>query len=172
MNRHFQAAAFGHLHRFALIAAVLAAPCGVAGGQAAAKHSGATSVSVTTTAADKPVLFPPLGKATGRKASHHLIIPTGPPQEVVNRRTLELRAGMDAGKLLLRSAPSAAQAWVNGAFVGKTPLLLILAPGTYQVEVRGQRLESARQTVDLLPRETRDIALQMAARYPTNVSIH
>ncbi len=86
-------------------------------------------------------------------------------------QALEERAGRDAGKLLLRSVPSPARAWVDGVFVGNTPLLLILAPGKYQVEVSGQRLESAQQTVDLLPRETRDIALQMAVRYPTTVSI-
>lgn len=141
-------------------------------GQAVAEYSGASSVSATTTA-EKSVMVPAPSKPVSRKSSSHLIIPTGPPPEVVNRKALEQGAGRDASKLLLRSVPSPAQAWVDGAFVGNTPLLLILAPGEYQVEVRGgQRLDSARQTVDLLPRETRDIALQMAVRYPTTVSIH
>jgi hypothetical protein len=51
-------------------------------------------------------------------------------------------------------------------------MLLIVSPGKYQVEVRGQRLESARQTVALLPRETREVVFKMTVLYPTNVSIH
>lgn len=170
MDRHFGTAAFGHLRRFALVSVALVAACGVARGQAAAQYSGPTSVSAVTTA-EKPMMVPAPGKQAARKNSSYLIIPTGPPPELVNRKALEERAGRDAGKLLLRSVPSPARAWVDGAFVGSTPLLLILAPGKYQVEVSGQRLESGQQTVDLLPRETRDIALQMAVRYPTTVSI-
>jgi PEGA domain len=116
-------------------------------------------------------MVPAPSKPAAPKGSSHLVIPTGPPPEVVNREALERRAGRDASKLLLRSTPSPAQAWVNGAFVGDTPMLLILPPGKYQVEVRGPRLEPARQTLALLPRETREIALRMVVRYPTNVSI-
>lgn len=171
MDRDFGTAAFGHLQRLALVSVALVAACGAARGQSASEHSGATSVSATTMG-EKSRMVPAPGKPAARKSSSHLIIPDGPPPEVVNRKALEQRAGNDAGKLLLRSVPSPARAWVDGAFVGNTPLLLILAPGQYQVEVSGQRLESARQTVDLLPRETRDIDLQMAVRYPTTVSIH
>jgi hypothetical protein len=162
--------ALGHAQRFVLTLVAIIAVCGVARGQAAAEYSGATSVSATTTA-EKPVIFP-AGKPADPKGPKHLVIPTGPPPEIVNRKALEEHAGKDAGKLLLRSTPSPARVWVDGAFVGNTPTLLILAPGKYQVEVRGPRQESARQTVDLLPRETREIALRMAVSYPTNVSIH
>ncbi len=162
--------ALGHVQRFVLTLVAVIALCGVARGQAAAEYSGATSISATTTA-DKAVIFP-VGKPAGPKGPKHLVIPTGPPPEVVNRRALEENAGKDAGKLLLRSTPSSARVWIDGAFVGKTPTLLILAPGKYQVEVRGPRQESARQTVDLLPRENREVALRMAVPYPTNVSIH
>ena len=61
---------------------------------------------------------------------------------------------------------------MDGAFVGNTPLLLIVAPGKYEVEVRGQRLESGKQTVALSPRETREVSFKMAVLYPTTVSIH
>ncbi len=171
MNSHFGTAAFGHLQRFALVAVSLVAACGAARGQAATEHAGASSVSATTSVSGKSVMIPAPGKATTPKVARHLVIPDGPSPEVANRKALEQRAGREAGKLLLRSVPSPARVWVDGAFVGNTPLLLIVAPGTYQVEVHGQRLESARQTVDLLPRETRDIAIQMAVRYPTTVSI-
>lgn len=171
MNRHFGAAAFGLLRRLVLVGVSLAAACGVARGQAAAEYSGATSISATTPTVEKSMMIPAPNKPAARKGSLYLVIPAGPPPEVVNRTALEQRAGRDASKLLLRSTPSPARAWIDGAFVGNTPMLLILAPGKYQVEVRGPRLESAQRTVDLLPRETRDIALQMDVRYPTTVSI-
>lgn len=157
--------------RLAVVSTVVVACCGVARGQAAAEYAGATSVSATTTAAGKSVMVPVPSKPAALKASTHLVIPTGPPPEVVNRNALEQSAGRDASKLLLRSTPSPAQVWVDGAFVGNTPMLLIVAPGKYEVEVRGQRLESAKQTVALLPRETREVSFKMAVLYPTNVSI-
>lgn len=172
MNRHLGAAFFGHLQRFALLSLALVAVCGVARGQAAAEYGGAASVSSTTAASSKSVMVPAPGKPADPKASAHLVIPSGPPPEVANRKALEQSAGQEAAKLLLRSTPSRAQVWVDGKFVGNTPLLLIVAPGKYQVEVRGQRLESARQTVALLPRETREVALKMTVLYPTAVSIH
>ena len=171
MNMHFGAAALGQVPRLALVAVSLVAACGATRGQMATEHAGTSSVSATTSVSGKSVMIPAPRKATTPKVSRHLVIPDGPSPEVANIKALEQRAGRDASKLLLRSTPSPARAWVDGAFVGNTPVLLILAPGTYQVEVHGQRLESARQTVDLLPRETRDIALQMAIRYPTAVSI-
>ncbi len=56
-------------------------------------------------------------------------------------------------------------------FVGHAPLLLIVAPGKYQVELRGQRMEYGARTVDLLPGETRTISLTLSARYPTHASV-
>jgi hypothetical protein len=169
MNRIFALAA---LRRVAVVSAVVVACCGVARGQAAAEYAGAASVSASTTAAEKSVMVPAPSKPVAPKRSQHLVIPTGPPPEVVNRKALEQSAGEDASKLLLRSTPSTAQVWVDGGFVGNTPLLLIVAPGKYEVEVRGQRLESAKQTVALLPRETREVSFKMAVLYPTTVSIH
>ncbi|MGH9496177.1 MAG: PEGA domain-containing protein [Candidatus Sulfotelmatobacter sp.] len=171
MNRYSAAAVFGHLRRLAVVSVALAAACGTAKGQAAAEYAGATSVSATT-AAEKSVMIPAPSKPVVPKASRHLVIPTGPPPEVVNRKALEKTAGEDASKLLLRSTPSSVQVWVDGKFVGNTPMLLIVAPGKYQVEMRGQRLEPARQTVALLPRETREVVFKMPVRYPTTVSIH
>jgi hypothetical protein len=173
MNRHLGTDAFGYLRGCVLVSVTFAVACGVARGQAAAEYGGAASASATTTtAAKKSVMVPAPGKPAAPPASPHLVIPTGPPPETVNREALEHRAGKDAAKLLLRSTPSPAQAWVDGAFVGNTPMLLIVAPGKYKVEVKGQRLESAQQTVGLLPRETREVVFKMTVLYPTTVSIH
>lgn len=163
---------FATLRRFAAVSVVVIACCGVARGQAAAEYAGAATVSASTTVAEKSLMVPAPSKPVAPKRSQHLVIPAGPPPEVINRNALEHSAGRDASKLLLRSTPSTAQVWVDGAFVGNTPMLLIVPPGKYDVEVRGQRLESAQQTVALLPRETREVSFKMAVLYPTNVSIH
>jgi|ERR1700678_1012385 len=104
--------------------------------------------------------------------SPHLVATTGPPAEEANRKNLEENAGRDPANILLRSSPSGAQIYVNGAFVGHSPLLLNVAPGKYKVEMRGQRDDFAQRTIGLLARDTQEITLILSARYPNRVSIH
>src|SRR3972149_6461741 len=78
-------------------------------------------------------------------------------------------AGKDAGTLLLRSVPNKARVWVDGKPVGNTPLLLILPPGGYKVEMRGERLEFAQRQGNLLPKEKREVVFPLKLRYPTQV---
>jgi hypothetical protein len=139
--------------------------------QAAAEAAGATSVSATAASQAKPPKFSTVPGTDAQSKSAHVPLPVGPPPEVVNRRNLEKQAGPDAAKLLLRSDPVGSQVWINSQFVGSTPMLLVLAPGKYQLELRGPRQEFASRTVALLPRETRDIATTLTAHYPTKVII-
>jgi hypothetical protein len=99
-----------------------------------------------------------------------LVATSGPPAEETNRRIIESHAGKDAAKLLLRATPVEAQVWVDGKIVGKTPMLLVVAPGKYQVELRGARGEAAKTTVDLLPRETRELPMKLQLLYPGRVT--
>lgn len=151
--------------------------CGVSHAQATAEYAGATS-TVSATAAGQPnppkpgALAIPPNTATDSNKPQHVASPSGPPPEVVNRKALEERAGKTPCKLLLRSTPSAAQVYVDGAFVGESPLLLMVPPGKYQIEMRGHRLEFGQSAVDLLPRETREVALSLTTRYPTRVTVH
>ena len=141
-------------------------------GQAVAEAAGATSVSAGGGSSIKPVTMPKF-PATGTgisSSSPHLIASAGPPPEETNRKSLEGSAGKDAGKLLLRATPVEAQVWVDGKIVGKTPLLLVLAPGNYQVEMRGSRGQTGRRSVDLLPRETRELAVKLDQLYPARVT--
>jgi PEGA domain len=102
--------------------------------------------------------------------SAHVADSGGPPADEANRKALEQRAGSDGGKLLLRSVPNGAQVFVDGAFVGRTPLLLIVAPGKYKIQMRGQREAFAERAVELAAKETQEIALTLAARYPEHVT--
>lgn len=111
------------------------------------------------------------GTSAGKASSPYLIIPSGPSPDAVNRRALEEKAGKDAAKMLLRSEPSGARVWVNGAFVGMTPILLIVPPGKYQIKVADNRLDHGEQALGLLPHETREVVLRLASHYPTQVAI-
>jgi len=142
---------------------------GSAKAQAVAEAAGATSVSAAATGAVKPVMIPKLPGAAG-SGSQHLIASSGPPPQETNVREFQAHAGKDAGKVLLRATPAEAQIWVNGKIVGKTPLLLVLAPGKYEVEMRGARGESGKSTVDLLPRETRELQVRLHSLYPARVT--
>jgi len=87
------------------------------------------------------------------------------------RRALEAKAGKDAAKLMLRSQPDGAWVLINGKGVGKTPLSLILAPGIYKIEMLITQRESSQKQVDLLPKETREVLLTLASRYPNHVEV-
>ena len=136
--------------------------------QAIAEAAGTTSVAASATAAAKPVVMPNLPGAAAT-TSQHLIASGAPPAQETTVRDLQAKAGKDAGKVLLRATPAASQIWVNGKIVGRTPLLLVLAPGKYQVEMRGARGETGTSTIDLLPRETREVQLKLQSLYPARV---
>jgi hypothetical protein len=153
-----------------------------ASAQAVVETAGTTSVSGSVAASGAgnakaigAVKFPSAGAggaaASGAgTASPHLIASSGPPPDETNRKALESTAGKDAGKLLLRASPVEAQVWINGKIVGKTPMLLVLAPGKYQVEMRGSRGQTGKSSVALLPRETRELAVKLDQLYPARVT--
>jgi hypothetical protein len=157
-------------HRALLLAWFVVMGSGVAGAQATGQYSGGSSVSSGNANPAKTPGWTAATPARTQSASPHLAVAATVAPEVANRRALEQRAGEDAVKLLLRSTPSGARVWIDGAFLGTTPTLIVLAPGKYLLEMKGERQDSAARVIDLLPRETRDIALQLTARYPTHVS--
>ncbi len=137
--------------------------------QAAAEYGATTSTTAATASKAKPVTLSPLPQDQGQ--SLHLPVREGPPPEIISRHALEERAGKDAGRLLLRSQPKGAKIWIDGQFVGTAPLLLILAPGSYQVEMRGDRLEHSQRRVGLLPGEAQNILFSLVERYPTRIRV-
>ena len=139
-------------------------------------HAQATASSAGTAASSGPT-YTVMGAATSSVArpqtpskSPHIADSGAPPADEVNRKALEERAGTDGGKLLLRSVPNGAQVFLDGAFVGRTPLLLIVPPGKYKIQMRGQREASSERTVGVAAKETQEIALTLAPRYPEHVS--
>lgn len=140
--------------------------------QASAEYAGATSAITTAGAgskAGKKISFP----TSTKKNARFLHLPSGVSESPAdaNRRALEEKAGDDAGTLLLRSTPSGARVWIDEKLVGETPLMLVLAPGTYEVEIRGKRMGVKKSKIELLTDEKREIVLSLASRYPSQLRL-
>lgn len=111
-------------------------------------------------------------RASSRKGSSGpLVAPSGPTPDEVNRKKFEEHAGRDAGKVLFRSVPSGASVFVNHMLVGDTPLLLFLAPGKYEVAMRGVRQESGQRVLAVTPKQTQTVVIDLNQRYPSGVSL-
>ncbi len=159
--------------RASLLALGVLIGLGSAWAQAAAEYAAATAktgaAGTQAASAAKKVVFPSPPQKDPQ--FQHLVARTAEPIDETNRRALEKHAGKDAGKLLLRSVPNGAQVWIDGELVGSTPLLLILAPGNYRVEMRGPQMEFGQRKVDLLPQEKREFVLALEQRYPAHVRL-
>ena len=141
-------------------------------GQGVAEHAVTTAKMGGAAAQVKPnVQTTRRGSASETAPSLHLPIRQGEPIEVRTRRALEERAGEKAGQILIRSIPTEVHVWINGEPVGRTPLLLSLAPGSYVIEMRGDRLESGRSQIDVLPLEQREVVLRLRQRYPSGIRL-
>jgi cell wall-associated NlpC family hydrolase len=136
----------------------------------ATTEAAATTGSASVVAGSKRPAAAP-GNRTQPKASAHLPASSGPPAEETNRKNFEDHAGPDAGKLMMHSVPTGAQIFVNGFYVGRAPLLLLLAPAKYNLEMRGERQEIGQRTISLLPAETQEIVVTLASKYPGKVTI-
>lgn len=161
---------------------ILASSCAYA--QAAAEYGGATSgiagsisgtnlmknVQIPDTNGSKPSVL--MTQPSGSGVNKNYIFDSMKQGSVAaNRKALEARAGKNAAKLMLRSNPSQADVNIDGKPVGRTPLLLVLSPGQYDVAMNGKRMDHAEQTIDLLPKETREFLLPLKQLYPTSVKI-
>lgn len=113
----------------------------------------------------------PLPSSAKLAASPHILGRSGPPPDEVNRKEFEDRAGEQGGKLLLRSVPSGADIFINDLLVGRTPLLIAMAPGPYKIDMRGARDDSGHANVGVMPKATRTVAINLEQRYPSRISI-
>jgi PEGA domain-containing protein len=129
-------------------------------------------VSSNSSVAASSANSPPAKFATpaAHSSSPHLLERTGPPPSEVNRKEIEDNAGENAGKVLFRSVPDGADIFVNDLVVGRTPLLMVIAPGKYKIEMRGARQETGRTTIGVLPKETQTVVIQLKQKYPASIS--
>ena len=112
---------------------------------------------------------PTATQASAASASALPVNNNGPSE---NRKVLEARAGKNPAKLMLRSVPDGSSVLIDAKLVGKTPLLLIVKPGVYLVEMEGGPGRGyGRRQVDLLPAETREVVLKLQPRYPAHIRL-
>ncbi len=135
---------------------------GAASSGGSASASGGNYTVMGGTSSSKPSAQP-------QSKSAHLVDTGAPPSDEANRKALEERAGSNGGKFLLRSTPSGAQVFIDGAFVGRTPLLLIVPPGKYKIQMHGPRESFSERTAEIAAQETQEIALKLTERYPEHV---
>jgi hypothetical protein len=140
-----------------------------AAAQAAAEYGAAVASAGARVAPIQPskIRVPALPQD---KSAHLTARPTE-DTEAANRKALESRAGKDAAKLMLRSEPDKVWVRIDGKPVGRTPLLIIVPPGAYRVEMERTGMESGQRQVALLPKETREVMLALQPRYPTHVQV-
>lgn len=165
------------------VTAMVCLGAGNAAAQAVVEHG--STVSTFSTAGNalgkessalqplRAATIPPNLPATSSNQTPSAHLPVGAGEDFVgaNRRALEAKAGKDGAKLMLRSSPVGASVWIDGKVIGKTPLLVVVAPGVYQVEMQATQMVSAHQQVDLLPKEAREVLLTLASRYPARVAL-
>lgn len=166
----------------ALVLALVAFSASRVQAQAATESATLNAHSAMAAQSIKPPAFPTIRTGTGaapadqaasaakQAASPHLMARTGPPLDELNRKDFEDNAGDRAGKLLLRSAPAGAEIFINDRLVGSTPLLMVIAPGKYSIDMRGPRLESGHSNIGVMPKETQTVLINLNQRYPTSVS--
>jgi hypothetical protein len=167
--RRLALASLAALMIFALMifaVSLAASPCRA---QAAAEAAAATGAASVSAGSSKPAA-PANAKSGPASASPHLSASDAPASDEANRKNFEEHAGRNPGKLMLHSTPTGAQVYVNGLYVGHAPLLLLLAPAKYKIEMRGARQESGRRTIMVAAGETQEVVVTLSSLYPGKVS--
>ena len=140
--------------------------------QSTVEAAGTNSQSSAATNTMKSPNVPLVPSSAAPVVSPHVLVASVPHPEEINRRSLAQNAGTDASKLLVRSTLPESSIWIDGKRVGKVPMLIIVPPGKYLIELVGPHAERTSCVVALLPRETRELTLKLLTRYPARVTMH
>jgi len=145
-------------------------------GQAAMEYGMATANSAGITTALKPPVpnlgLPETTSSAGPGAAAGVPGGTAESAAKTNRQFFQSHSGADAAQVAVRTAPDHAQAWIDGKFVGPTPLDLKLAPGHHQVLVRAPNMHEAVREFNLAAKQTQSIDLPLKSSYQNQVIIH
>ncbi|HXP81290.1 MAG TPA: PEGA domain-containing protein [Verrucomicrobiae bacterium] len=147
--------------------------------QAVAEYGAAMGNSAGVTAAVKPPA-PNLGlpetaaNAGSGAALNSPGVPGGNAESAAqtNKQFFQSQSGPNAAQVAVHTVPDHAQAWIDGKFVGPTPLDLKLAPGHHQVLVRAPNMQEVVRDFDLTAKQTQAIDLAMKSSYQNQVIIH
>ena len=152
---------------------------GVTHGQAAAEYGALTANSAGMAASVKPTMpnmtFPGTassasGSASPAAANAPVITPEAAAK--ANREFFQSHSGANPARISLHTAPVPAQAWIDGRFVGPTPLDLKLAPGHHRVLVRAPNMQESAQEFDLAAKQAQAIDLALKPSTQSTVVLH
>ena len=147
--------------------------------QAAMEYGLATGNSAGIASALKPPV-PNMGipdtnsNAGPGAASASAGVPGGTAESAAktNLQFFQMHSGPNAGQVDIHTAPDHAQAWIDGRYVGPTPLNIKLAPGHHQVLVRAPNMHESLRDFDLTSKQTQSIDVPMKSSYQNQVVIH
>ena len=148
-------------------------------GQAAAEYGLATGNSAGMTSILRPPV-PNMGlpESTSNPgsgtASSSAGVPGGTADAAAktNRQFFQSHSGPDPAQIAVHTVPDHAQAWIDGKFVGPTPLDLKLAPGHHQVLVRAPNMHESVREFDLSAKQSQSIDLPLKSSYQNQVILH
>src|SRR5579864_2673387 len=145
-------------------------------GQAAVEYGMAVGNSAGITTALKPPVpnlgLPETTSDAGPGAAAGISGGTAESAAKANRQFFQSHSGPDAGQVAVHTVPDHAAAWIDGKFLGPTPLDLKLAPGRHQVLVRAPNMNDVVRHFDLNAKQTQSIDLPMKSSYQNQVVIH
>jgi hypothetical protein len=164
-------------HCVALIVLIFAGAVAMHG-QAVLEYGTAVGSSASVTATVKPPV-PNLGlpETSPNAGSGAALNSPGVPGEnaesaaLTNRQFFQSHSGPNAAQVAVHTVPDHAQAWIDGKFVGPTPLDLKLAPGHHQVVVRAPNMQQVTRDFDLTAKQAQAIDLPMKSSYQNQVII-
>ncbi len=102
---------------------------------------------------------------------------TPPPEgntEAATKMNLQFfqdHSGPDAAQVSVHTAPDHAQVWIDGKFVGPTPVDLKLAPGHHRLLVRAPNMQESTREFDLTAKQTQSIDLPLKSSYQSQIAI-
>jgi hypothetical protein len=150
--------------------------------QSAAEYGMMTGNSAALGASGRPLIpFPNFGTQPAAGSTSGTPGVSGPPGVAAgtaeaaaksNLQFFQTHAGPDAGQLNVHVAPVQAQAWIDGRFVGPTPLDLKLAPGHHQLLVRAVNMQATVREFDVTAKQAQTIDLALKSAYQSQVVMH
>ncbi len=137
-------------------------------------NSAAAATASARPAIPIPNLAIPGSPASSGPGARSTGVPAGTAEEAAktNRQFFQSHSGPNAAQLAVHTVPDHAEAWIDGKFVGPTPLDMRLAPGHHQMLVRAPNMQESAREFDLAAKQTQSIDLALKSSYQNQVVIH
>lgn len=149
--------------------------------QSAAEYGMMTGNSTAAASSGKALVpFPninlPAGasNSTSGPSSASAGVPGGTAESAAkeNMQLFQSHSGPDAATIGLHTLPDHASVWIDGKFLGPSPVNLKLAPGHHQLLVRAPNMQESTRALDLAAKQTQSIDVALKSSYQNQVVIH